>query len=75
MHINDTTVNKWVKSIRKMVDSVQKLSHRCVLILFPLKNGLKMRAAGGGEKSGLHFNDKFSWSEKDVKNSFLRDSL
>lgn len=33
---------------------------RFVFILFPLKNGPKMGPAGGGEKAGLHFKDKFS---------------
>ncbi len=33
---------------------------RFVLILFPLKSGLKMGSTGGGDKQGLHLKDKFS---------------
>ena len=40
-------------------------------VLFPLKNGPKTGAAGGGEKPGLHLKDKFSRAEKKVKNGFL----
>ena len=32
---------------------------RFVLILFPLKNGLQMGFAGGGDKTGLYLKDKF----------------
>ena len=38
-------------------------SWRFVLILFPLKNGLEMGSAGGGEKLRLHLKDKFSGPE------------
>ena len=48
---------------------------RFVFILFPLKNGPKMGPAGGGEKAGLHFKDKFSWTVKEVNNGFLRHPM
>ena len=46
-------------------------SWRFVLILFPLKNGLEMGFAGGGDNQGLHLKDKFFRITKEVKNGFL----
>lgn len=41
------------------------------LFFFHEKNGPETGHLRGGEKRGLHFNDKFSRSDKEVKNGGL----